>query len=239
MQNNHTVIQFPKKEQNARKGYGCVYVIGFSNGVVKVGKTKSPERRMTDHKSTLGMVANISSAWVSDYHLNYSKNELILINKLNNGGKEIGFAVFEEIVEFAKCLYLNIECDDEYQSRIKKEAIQQEHNVNVSLSAMKKDLGEKDDHIDDCLDLFPLFKDIDSGMIVKRACIEIASVVTGRDIVEFISAERLDDIIDTMNSGQLSEFNKLQNNLTFILNAGFGFNESINLIRKNEYARIN
>lgn len=234
MQNNHTVIQFPKKEQNARKGYGCVYVIGFSNGLVKVGKSINPNNRLNAHRLTLGCVADIVDTWVSGYHLNYSENESLLISKLNNNKSEIGNYDFKEIVSFAKTLNLYLEDEQVYKSRIK--AQDEETKKRWKRWAVPVLDNNNDKCIDD--DLLPLFSEMEDGETIKNAYIEIASLVTNKEMSLFLGAIRPDDIIDSLTIDQLIKFNRLQSNLTFALNTGLCFSDSIELIRNHGYANV-
>lgn len=59
-----------------------IYVIEFSCGLIKVGKTYNPKNRISTHASTVRNVygSEISREWVSIPHTNSSENELKVIN---------------------------------------------------------------------------------------------------------------------------------------------------------------
>jgi hypothetical protein len=81
---------------------GCLYVVEFDSGVVKVGKTASAEGRLEAHAKA-GLVR---SSWASPYHLYCGKAERKLIAFCNehgtlHGGREY----FRDIAFTVACDY--------------------------------------------------------------------------------------------------------------------------------------
>lgn len=110
-----------------------IYVIEFSCGLIKVGKTRNPKSRISTHASTVRIVsgAEISREWVSIAHTNNSENELKLINfcssKFGNGkskGREwFNGCSFDEVVIYAEKLeysqdFLEKNAADEESTRL-------------------------------------------------------------------------------------------------------------------------
>jgi DNA-binding XRE family transcriptional regulator len=57
-------------------GCGYVYVIAFSNGTVKVGKTTEPATRFASHANTAASFdIHITGWWLTDEHSSYSRTE--------------------------------------------------------------------------------------------------------------------------------------------------------------------
>lgn len=63
--------------------HGCIYVIAFDDGSLKVGKTRRPKARLSTHfnKAHEHGVA-VLDLWVSDPHIEYADNENLLIDDL-------------------------------------------------------------------------------------------------------------------------------------------------------------
>lgn len=91
-----------------------IYVIGFDNGLIKVGRTSRPQQRITSHK---GNVYNISRAeiinqWVSVEHTNPDENERKLISFCEVKSKKTGKRSewfnnvnFADVVSYAEGLF--------------------------------------------------------------------------------------------------------------------------------------
>lgn len=59
---------------------GYVYVIEFSNGVIKVGRTQNPEGRLSAHRGNARKFgAQVTNSWVSPLHEDWRENEHRLI----------------------------------------------------------------------------------------------------------------------------------------------------------------
>jgi hypothetical protein len=55
---------------------GYVYVLGFSNGSVKVGRSKNGQQRLGDHKSTARKFGlTVTDEWLSPAHVEWERNE--------------------------------------------------------------------------------------------------------------------------------------------------------------------
>ncbi len=62
------------------RGHGYLYVVAFDTGVIKVGQTCEPRRRIYDHRRNgEAFGARITNLWVSDPHRNYATNEALLL----------------------------------------------------------------------------------------------------------------------------------------------------------------
>ena len=60
---------------------GCIYVIEFSNGTVKVGRSSTPDTRLATHRSQgRKFGADITDQWVSPRHAEWHANEAKLIS---------------------------------------------------------------------------------------------------------------------------------------------------------------
>lgn len=81
------------KNNDGTRGY--LYVIEYSTGVVKVGRTTSPRQRI---RSQTYVAAKLGvepvSVWLSDYHENYKANEEALLTSL--GAPMRGVEYFDE-----------------------------------------------------------------------------------------------------------------------------------------------
>ncbi|MER7280457.1 GIY-YIG nuclease family protein [Dactylosporangium sp. NPDC000244] len=63
-------------------GEGYLYVIEFSTGVIKVGQTADPRRRLPEHRRDAdAFKVAIVNFWISPAHWNYLDNEIDLINR--------------------------------------------------------------------------------------------------------------------------------------------------------------
>lgn len=59
---------------------GYIYVIEFSNGVIKVGSSRNPQSRRRQHESDAGAFGlRMTSYWLSDRHSGYLTSEKTLI----------------------------------------------------------------------------------------------------------------------------------------------------------------
>jgi hypothetical protein len=90
----------------APEGHGHLYAIRFSTGVVKVGQTNHPSRRMAEHRRdawAYGVV--ITNMWISRAHATYLPNEVRLIafaaHKAERSRREYFHGVdWDEVITF-------------------------------------------------------------------------------------------------------------------------------------------
>lgn len=120
---------------------GYVYVIEFSTGLVKVGKTSDPAKRLETHRGNgAAFGADITRYWVSAAHDNFDSNETLLIQAMRDLGGTSNRAEYftgvsmEESVAAAKSLTLD-EIDTEAH----------EANIGRATAAIKAALwGDRD-----------------------------------------------------------------------------------------------
>jgi T5orf172 domain-containing protein len=98
-------------EDFRRDGEHHVYVAEFSSGTIKVGRTKTPEKRLAEHKSAAGQHGiDITEWWVSGAHKNYTENEAALITYCSarwnaiSGKEYFAGANFGDVVAYARTL---------------------------------------------------------------------------------------------------------------------------------------
>lgn len=59
---------------------GRIYVVEFSNAIIKVGRTANPQRRIATHSATAEpMGVHVDRVWLSEVHANFEANERGLI----------------------------------------------------------------------------------------------------------------------------------------------------------------
>jgi hypothetical protein len=69
---------------------GYLYVLEFTMGVVKVGKTNHPQMRALQHARDVGRFAgSIQRWWLSDIHLDYHATERELIQAAAQAGRQL------------------------------------------------------------------------------------------------------------------------------------------------------
>lgn len=85
-----------------RKQHGHIYVILFSNGVIKVGQTHNSVVRLQTHESSARAFGlTIDDTWVSATHLGYQKNEQKLIQAVRDLGGSPNSTEFFTGVDFS------------------------------------------------------------------------------------------------------------------------------------------
>ena len=99
-----------------------IYIIEFSGGLFKVGRTNNPKNRIKAHTSAVRSVSGlqITNQWVSCAHSNHSENELNLIRfcaarfDQNEGSGREWFkgCKFDELVSYAEGLSYFIDSDE-------------------------------------------------------------------------------------------------------------------------------
>jgi hypothetical protein len=58
---------FRSRVPDARRGFAYLYVVGFTGGTVKVGRTASPEVRIQQHqRDAMGFGLDITDLWMSE-----------------------------------------------------------------------------------------------------------------------------------------------------------------------------
>lgn len=81
---------------------GHIYVIAFSNGVVKVGCTRNPAKRLSDHRSQARRFgATVTDEWQSPQHAEWEENEDELIGIAYDLGGEPRAAEYFTGIAFA------------------------------------------------------------------------------------------------------------------------------------------
>lgn len=69
---------------------GHIYVVEFATGIVKVGKTSSPTRRIRAHGRAAAIHGTeIANCWISQPHQNWSTNERQLIQFCASRGTQV------------------------------------------------------------------------------------------------------------------------------------------------------
>jgi hypothetical protein len=82
---------------------GYVYLLGFENGKVKVGSSRSPQTRIIMHRVSLGKISPIIGEWVSPLHEDFRWNERRIVGYMGGDG-EIATADFSRVLRYAKRL---------------------------------------------------------------------------------------------------------------------------------------
>lgn len=79
-------------------GRGYLYVIAFSTGTVKVGKTRRPDKRRGEHQREVAAFGgSIVDEWLSPAHDGYADNEGRLIDACAREGRQIKREYFAEL----------------------------------------------------------------------------------------------------------------------------------------------
>ncbi|MBF6411006.1 GIY-YIG nuclease family protein [Nocardia farcinica] len=64
--------------------HGCIYVVAFGDGSIKVGKTRRPKSRLRTHLNKAAEHGlEMVDLWISGEHVEYAENETALINSLS------------------------------------------------------------------------------------------------------------------------------------------------------------
>jgi hypothetical protein len=100
---------------------GYVYVVAFSDGTVKVGRSADATRRLKDHKATARSFGlEITSEWVSPQHRDWKENELELMRlarelggRQNNGEYFAGVDFGELAAAAAELIFVPAEPEPE------------------------------------------------------------------------------------------------------------------------------
>lgn len=101
---------------------GYVYVLEFSTGIVKVGKTRNPRACIATHVDDARKFgATVDQLWLSEWHENYSDNERALLRALGGDsvahGNEYLRISFMDAVDAAKRLSLTVLTEQEQAAR--------------------------------------------------------------------------------------------------------------------------
>lgn len=125
---------------------GYIYVIGFDNGMVKVGRSsKNPSSRLMAHKNTMRLVcSNPVSEWVSCKHGNSKETELELIKLISCGesrSREWAVIDYNFVVDHAKLM--NFQPLKEYKdSDLNFDRFIQLHNCDDKLHELCYSIAE-------------------------------------------------------------------------------------------------
>lgn len=90
--------------------FGYVYVVAFDSDLVKVGRSRNPKRRLSEHEKGAAVHgASITNSWVSPPHVNYGDNEALLIDFCAARTTALGVEYFrgvdfDEVAQFAASL---------------------------------------------------------------------------------------------------------------------------------------
>ncbi|QYC53725.1 G-I-Y Y-I-G endonuclease [Gordonia phage Leroy] len=91
--------------------HGHVYVIAFSNGTIKVGRTRRPRHRIRTHQDEARRFGiSIENLWLSEHHVEYKDTEHSLICHMrevataSSGAEYFADADFKRTVAFANSL---------------------------------------------------------------------------------------------------------------------------------------
>lgn len=110
-------------EHRRSNGYdGYVYVLEFSTGIVKIGKTRNPRARIATHvEDAKKFGATVDQLWLSEWHENYSDNEQALLRAFGGDsvahGNEYLRVSFLDAVNVAKGLSLKVLSEQERGER--------------------------------------------------------------------------------------------------------------------------
>lgn len=95
---------------------GCIYVVEFGSGTVKVGRTVDPDQRMGHYERHAAIHGDVVvTHWVSPRHANHVGNELLLIRYCTVNGRVIAGreyfqgVSFGDVKDFAKSLTFDTE----------------------------------------------------------------------------------------------------------------------------------
>lgn len=107
------------KPARRREDGGYLYVIEFSTGVIKVGRTNDLDKRMNIHVKTAKLhLVSIARSWVSRRHLNFWENEGALIFYCREiygepivGNEAFANADFDDIKDMAESLPFDVILD--------------------------------------------------------------------------------------------------------------------------------
>lgn len=131
---------------------GYLYVVGFDNGLVKVGRTSNPKVRLSTIKGaarTHG--ATVVSNWLSPLHLSFKPNEKALIQAIREAGGSSaqreyfrGVAFDRAVAEASVLDYPEFDSHEElmragdegreFRTGVIDRAMAQEHNLDSALA---------------------------------------------------------------------------------------------------------
>ncbi|BDQ19714.1 hypothetical protein RQN9TF_10910 [Rhodococcus qingshengii] len=114
---------------------GYIYIIRFSTGVVKAGKSSNPRGRISAHLNDAQKFnAEIDQLWLSVRHRNYSENEKMLLTRMgdpSHGFEYFSGMSFEEVVETAES-FLKYETMTESEREAELTAMDERSKARVS-----------------------------------------------------------------------------------------------------------
>lgn len=126
------------------RGYEVVYVMQFSNGVIKIGRTSNFERRKHQHGAAAQAHGHdVVASWASAPHHNVVATERALVEAMlaaggvQRGREYFSGVSFEEACRHAAALPFYVETDEEYAAR--------DARSNAGLEAIKRALMGRSD----------------------------------------------------------------------------------------------
>lgn len=175
---------------NKAKESSFIYVVLFDNGMVKVGKTKNPEKRIGQHADRVGCLGvSIDKTFVSDGFNGAgwanSKERSAIAWCIKNGGKRFGSEWFSGIVFSDLCDFVKDICSSNFTSE----------DVFVSdwhsIISMLCDFGYTQESIaKECNCSQPSISDLSKGRVtdprysIGKRLIELHDSVTRKMLIE-------------------------------------------------------
>lgn len=123
---------------------GYLYVIEFSNGTVKVGRSDTPQNRIASHRhAAQAFGARVQRVWVSDGHEHSNLTEAKLLERLPEplcGNEWFDTVMFDDAVKTASLLTLASTDEELYNKRLMEAArvIEAHTGCKVKLSLEEK-----------------------------------------------------------------------------------------------------
>lgn len=197
---------------------GYLYIIEFSTGTLKAGRSNNPRGRIKSHLDDARKFgATITRLWLSAPHSGYKENEALLLEQLGDpsyGAEYFTSTGFDDAVTIAESsLVFNVLTDSEREALKAEEKRRGEEKI----TAFKKWTGGPDlvrISLDPTIDawaanlLFGHFRTLpeisaDSDPANTRKALEILSTTTGLDVAEIGEWSFL-DLIEFMGQQQLT-----------------------------------
>lgn len=197
---------------------GYIYVIEFSTGTLKAGRSNNPRGRVKTHlEHARKFGATISRLWLSVPHANYKENEAILLQELGEpsfGAEYFASTGFDDAVAIAEsALFFHVLTDSEREALEADEKLRAE----AKIAALRKWTGDQDLvrialHPDinawianllfgNCREL-PKFGP-ERDLVAARHALETLSLATGIDVTELSEWSFL-DVLEFMGKQQVA-----------------------------------
>jgi len=122
-------------------GYGYLYVAKFNSGLVKIGITRNPKKRIMTLENGSGF--HVTEVALSKPHTNYRDNESITLSYFSskNVVGEWFSAKFNEVVEFTDTLNFLVESEKDYNERIETAKNDLAVKIDNLISHVKSSIG--------------------------------------------------------------------------------------------------